>query len=164
MAVSAESTPPQTASAGSVAPGPQREAGSASPNRAVAWRLQRTRDSEERQSTRRSLRCALTLVKNATGRGHDAIAVPAECSNISQGGLYGIVPIGYGVAIGQRFTFELTIGERGPEPGPRQVVSQQGEIMRAELLLGEDGYGDRVGVGVRFFGPRSGVVPMPTRV
>lgn len=89
------------------------------------------------------------------------IGIPAECSNISQGGLYGVVPIGYGVAIGQRYKFQLTIGERGPEPGSRQVVSQQGEVVRAELLLGEDGYGDRVGIGVRLFGPRTGLVPMP---
>jgi len=120
-----------------------------------------TRDTERRQGPRRTLRCALRLTDNNLGQHSDPAVIPAECSNISNGGLYGIVPIGYGVAIGQRYTFQLTIGERGPEPGIRQIVSQQGEIVRAELLLGEDGYGDRVGIGVRLFGPRSGLVPMP---
>lgn len=134
---------------------------SESPNYWIGrWRI-RLRDEEKRQCLRRSLRCALLLNRNAAeGKGEPA-AIPAECLNISSSGLYGIVPIGYGVAIGQRYTFRLTIGERGPEPGSRQVVSQQGEIVRAELLLGEDGYGDRVGIGVRLFGPRSGLVPMP---
>ena len=119
------------------------------------------RDEEKRQWPRRSLRCALKLINLTRGQVTEPTAVPAECSNISNGGLYAVVPIGYGVAIGQRYNFQLSVGERGPEPGARQMVSQQGEIMRAELLLGEDGYGDRVGVGVRLFGPRSGLVPMP---
>jgi len=124
------------------------------------------RESEKRRLPRRSLQCELTMV-NSIGVGGDGgkpAAIPAECSNISQGGLYAVVPIGYGVAIGQRYRFELTVGERGPEPGSRQVVSQQGEIVRAELLLGEDGYGDRVGIGVRLHGPRTGLVPMPMTV
>jgi len=119
------------------------------------------RNEEKRQCPRRTLRCSLALSDNAIDGKGEPRTVPAECLNISTSGLYGIVPIGYGVAIGQRYTFRLTIGERGPEPGSRQVVSQQGEIVRAELLLGEDGYGDRVGIGVRLFGPRTGLVPMP---
>ena len=126
----------------------------------MRWQ-QATWEKERRQWPRRSLRCALTLIDNTGEPKSDPVVISAECSDVSNGGLYGIVPIGYGVAIGQRYTFQLTIGERGPEPGSRQVVSQQGEIVRAELLLGESGYGDRVGVGVRLFGPRSGLVPMP---
>ena len=147
----------------SVAPIPpplrSRKAEAAS-NSMMRWQ-RAGREKEKRQWPRRSLRCPLTLIDNAGEPKSNAVVISAECSDVGNGGLYGIVPIGYGVAIGQRYTFELTIGERGPEPGSRQVVSQQGEIVRAELLLGEDGYGDRVGVGVRLFGPRSGLVPMP---
>ena len=88
-------------------------------------------------------------------------AIEAECINIGDGGLFAILPINVPVAIGQRYTFRLNIGERGPEPGSRQRVSQQGEIIRLELLLGQTGYADRIGIGVRLFGPRCGIVPMP---
>jgi len=97
----------------------------------------------------------------SAARTDTQVAIPAECTNIGNGGLYATVPIGYGVAIGQRYTFQLTIGERGPEPGSRQLVSQQGEIVRVELMLGEDGYADRIGIGVRLTGPRAGLIPMP---
>lgn len=125
-----------------------------------AWQMP-TRESEKRQAPRRSLSCSLSLIGGPRGSRAAPVTVPADCCNISSGGLYAIVTIGYGVAIGQRYTFQLTVGERGPEPGTRQIVSQQGEVMRAELLLGEDGYGDRIGIGVRLFGPRAGMVPMP---
>ena len=160
MAILSRSTPPAAGSVASL-PAPLRLPRSEPSTRAPTRWQRATREREKRQAPRRSLRCVLTLIDNTRDRQEEPAAIPAECSNISNGGLYGIVPIGYGVAIGQRYTFQLTIGERGPEPGSRQVISQQGEIMRAELLLGEDGYGDRVGIAVRLFGPRSGLVPMP---
>lgn len=122
------------------------------------------RDVEKRGGVRRTLRCRMQLIDTGGQHHPDPKGIPAECLNVSTGGLYGIVPIGYGVAIGQRFTFRLAVGERGPEPGAGQIVSQQGEVVRAELLLGEDGYGDRVGIGVKLFGPRSGHIPMPAMV
>ena len=63
--------------------------------------------------------------------------------------------------MGQRYTFQLAIPERGPEPGSRQVVSQQGVIVRTELLINPKGEGDRVGIGVQLIGQRAGVIPMP---
>jgi hypothetical protein len=122
---------------------------------------QLARDTEKRQSERRSLSCPVVLVTEVIGESEHPRDIPGDCTNIGNGGLYATVPIGYGVAIGQRYTFELTIRERGPEPGARQTVSQQGEIVRVELLLGEDGYAERIGVGVRLTGPRSGLIPMP---
>ncbi|MGQ9649080.1 MAG: hypothetical protein ACUVXJ_03135 [Phycisphaerae bacterium] len=119
-----------------------------------------TREKEKRQGRRRSLRCSVELLNDA--EENEQRPLTAECLNIGDGGLFAILPANVGVAIGQRYTFRLIIGERGPEPGHRQCVTQKGEIIRLELLLGQEGYADRIGIGVRLFGPRSGIVPMPT--
>jgi len=116
---------------------------------------------DRRQRPRRALHCNVTLIDNVTSGGSWPASVPGECLDISDGGLYLTVPTGYGVTIGQRYTFRLTIPEHGPEPGPMQVVSQQGLILRTELLSGLSGQEDRVGLAVRLTGQRSGVVPMP---
>jgi len=119
-----------------------------------------TGEKEKRQGRRRTLRCSVQLFNDAEDNGQPPLT--AECLNIGDGGLFAVLPSNVGVAIGQRYTFRLIIGERGPEPGHRQCVTQKGEIIRLELLLGQEGYADRIGIGVRLFGPRSGIVPMPT--
>jgi hypothetical protein len=114
-----------------------------------------------RQAVRRQLRCGLVLVDDvmsAPGAG----TIPGECLNVSDGGLYAVLPLGYGVTVGQRYTCRLTIPERGPEPGPVQLVSQQGMVLRTELLAGGGEDEDRLGVAIRLIGHRSGVMPLPT--
>jgi hypothetical protein len=118
-------------------------------------------DEEKRQCNRRGLRCKISLIDHSPGDDVQAHPVPADCLNVSDSGLYGVVSLGYGVAMGQRYTFQLAIPERGPEPGSRQVVSQQGLIVRTELLINSKGEGDRVGIGVQLIGQRAGVIPMP---
>jgi len=127
------------------------------------WQIS-MREEEKRQCQRRPLRCKMVLINRAADDSEEPIQIPADCLNFSDGGLYGIVPIGYGVAMGQKFTFKLTIGERGPEPGSQQIVYQHGKIVRTELLLGENGQSDRVGIGVYLYGHRTGCVPMPIKV
>jgi hypothetical protein len=122
------------------------------------WELA-TRDREKRQGRRRSLRCQILMSEDTPGG--EGTPVAADCLNVGDGGLFAIVPEDVQVSLGQRFRFQLTIGERGPEPGSRQCVSQLGEVIRVELVLDEKGCGDRIGIGVRLFGPRSGIVPMP---
>ena len=125
----------------------------------LLW-LQPATGDERRQCTRRALRCPVLLLES----GEDDVrprGVPGECLNAGDGGLYVVVPIGHGIAAGQRYTFQLTIGERGPEPGLEQIVTQQGAILRTELLIDSAGRGDRVGIAVRLVGPRVGVIPMP---
>lgn len=120
------------------------------------WQIA-TRERDKRQGRRRSLHCHVQLIAEQEGR--PTVTLEAECINIGDNGLFAILPSNANVAIGQRYLFRLSIGERGPEPGSEQTVSQQGEIIRKELLLGQNGYA--VGIGVRLFGPRSGIVPMP---
>jgi len=130
------------------------------PNRFIAAGQQTGRAQENRQCSRRSLHCAVALVDHA-GEKDERVVISAECTNVCNGGVFAIVPMGYGVAIGQRYTFQLAVRERGPEAGSPQIVSQPGEIVRVELLLGEDGYADQLGIGVRLFGPRTGLLPTP---
>lgn len=132
--------------------------GSSSAGFLKRWELA-TRDREKRQGRRRSLYCRVLLIGD--GADEQSPGIEAQCINIGDGGLFAIVPASANVAIGQRYTFRLDIGERGPEPGCHQCVAQQGEIVRLELLLGEEGYADRIGLAVRLFGPRCGIVPMP---
>lgn len=117
---------------------------------------------DRRACSRRSLRCLMQMIDVSLDPvAQESRAIPAECLNISDWGLYGTVKIGYGAAIGQRYIFRLRFKGLGPEPGAIRLVSQEGIIMRTELLLGKDG--DRVGMSVRLCGHRSGMVPMPSR-
>lgn len=122
-------------------------------------------DDEKRQGRRRSLRCQMTLLSCPEDINDTQPArIVGEVVEFGDGGLYGVVPIGFGVANGQRYTFELSISERGPEPGCGQVITQQGVVVRTELLINANGEGDRVGIGVKLFGQRCGLVPMPDRI
>ncbi|MHC4442696.1 MAG: hypothetical protein ACYTF1_19700 [Planctomycetota bacterium] len=122
-----------------------------------------TDDSVKRVCERHSYKHEV-LMLNGTSNNDAPKPIPAECTNISDSGLYAIVPFGYGVALKQRYNFQLTINRPGPEQGPRDLISQRGEIMRVELLFGEDGYADHVGIGVRLFGPRTGTLPIPSQL
>lgn len=114
-------------------------------------------DQERRHCPRRGLRTRL-LLRDPSNSEAEA-GVHGLCLNISRDGLYATVPIGYGLGVGQLYTFEMTIAERGPEPGTLQRVAQRGRIVRTDLLLSPEG--DRLGIGVRLVGPRLGIVPMP---
>lgn len=127
--------------------------------------MQRVRfspDEEKRQCRRRGLRCKMALIDDSGGPDAQPRSISGSCFNISDVGLYGIVPLGHGVAMGQRYTFQLTVGEPGPGAGGCQIVAQQGIVVRSELLVGLDGQTDRVGVGVQLIGQRSGVISMPS--
>lgn len=143
--------------------GPAVEVDAASAwNRPDWFSPHRSAGEEQRQSYRRPLRCRMLLVEDGGDESDPAAIIPGDCLNVSSNGLYGTVPLGYGVAVGQRYTFRLSIDERGPEPGDVQVVRQQGVIARAELLADREHRDDRLGIGVRLVGHRSGVIPMPT--
>ena len=118
---------------------------------------------EARQCARRSLHCEMFLVDNVMEDSAGIVVIPGMCLNVSDGGLFGTVPLGFGVAMGQRYTVRLKIGERGPEPGSLKLVSQQGRIVRAELMFGPDGYADRAGIALRLYGHRDGMLPLPVR-
>jgi hypothetical protein len=117
-------------------------------------------DKDMRQCARRALRCHMIMIDLADEGEEGPLTISGECLDISDSGLYAIVPIGYSLEVGQQFTFQLTISERGPEPGACQVVSQRGRVVRTDLLMSAEGH--QLGIGVRLVGPRSGVVAMPS--
>jgi len=116
---------------------------------------------ERRQCPRRDLRCRILLIDDLMGLSENPASIPGQCLNVCDAGLYATVLPDCGITIGQRYTFRLMVGERGPEPGAVQIVSQQGLIIRAELLAGSRDDDHRLGIGVRLTGRRSGVIPMP---
>lgn len=118
--------------------------------------------ADYRQYRRRPLRCSMLLIESGDQESDQVAAIPGECFNVSEGGLYGTVPTSYGPRLGQRYVFRLTVHERGPEPGSTQIVSQEGVVVRTEFLLDADGTGSRTGVAVRLSGHRSGVIAMPS--
>jgi len=118
-------------------------------------------DHEKRQSRRRGLRCTMLLSENKTGSDVRPKTIPAHCCNVSDTGLYCLVPVGYGVRKGQRYTFQLNLTEPGPESANCQIVTQRGVIVRTEPLISAEGRSEQLGIGVRLVGLRCGLVPMP---
>lgn len=102
---------------------------------------------ESRRSPRQSVQCEMLMVDPTWWESENSQPIRGECLNLSDDGLYGVVPLGYGLAVGQRYVFQLRL------PEGELTVSQPGTIVRTELLLGVDG--DRIGVGVRLSGPRN---------
>ncbi len=121
----------------------------------------RSMGDEARQVNRRPLCCSMMLVEPGADPSDPSAAVPGACLNVCDGGLYGTVPLGYGVGMGQHYVFRLMIAERGPEPGNIQTVQQEGRVIRTELLVSRDGSDDRLGIAVRLFGHRTGMLPLP---
>jgi hypothetical protein len=116
---------------------------------------------EKRACGRRELHCPVQLIPLASDQNpHPADAISGECLNISEGGLYGTIPIGYGMAVGQRYICRLRTRELGPDG--QQVVLRQGVVVRTELLLSDDGH--QVGIAVRFCGRRGGFLATPAAV
>jgi hypothetical protein len=128
------------------------------------------REHEKRQSLRRCIHCRIEFIPHPENEPYPTDIAPnaqpliGRCCNISDTGMYGIVPARYGVAVGQNFLFRFHIGECGPEPGLGRPVSQHGRILRAELFSAADGAMSEVGIAVLLYGHREGVVPMPMRI
>ncbi len=115
-----------------------------------------------RQCPRRSLHCPIRLIDFSEDHPGGR-TIPATGQDVSDGGLYAIVSIGYGLAVGQRYLFEMAHEGLGPEPGTLRMVQQWGEILRTELLLNDRGQSDRVGIAVRLYGHRESVIPNSSR-
>jgi len=88
----------------------------------------------------------------ATLRALGGDEVPARTAdNVSEGGLRVTIPIGFGVAVGQRF--EVLLQQRQEPGGESRDVLGEGHyatVVRTEIMLAEEGESDRVGVGLHF--------------
>jgi hypothetical protein len=104
---------------------------------------------ERRNGLRRPLRIKANLFPLG---GADAISCTSD--NIGEGGLHAVVPVGYGLAVGQRY--ELILGEPSRTTDDSGIMLLPGEghyatVVRTELIMKE--HGDQVGVGLRFDQP-----------
>ena len=80
--------------------------------------------------------------------GREIIRCPAD--NVAEGGMHLTSPVGYGLAVGQRY--EILLG-REEEDGRQSNLLGEGHyvtVVRTRFLIGES---DRVGVGLRFDQP-----------
>ncbi|GMU23860.1 MAG: hypothetical protein AMXMBFR13_39380 [Phycisphaerae bacterium] len=104
--------------------------------------------AEGRESGRRNVHCELLMIDPVAGEVDNPLPIRGECVNASAKGIYATVPIGYGLAVGQRYLFQVQL--RGPDLEPRPI-RQYGTIVRTELLFSDAE--DRLGIGVRMAGP-----------
>jgi hypothetical protein len=105
------------------------------------------RIGERRSGSRRyqRLRACLTPLSRAD-------AIRCDTDNLGAGGIHVTVPVGYGIAVGQRF--ELQIAAPGASLGMGPLLTSPGyyaTVVRTRLQLGAEG--DHVGVGLRFDRP-----------
>lgn len=71
------------------------------------------------------------------------------CDSVGAGGLHVIVPIGYGVAVGQRC--EIIVGDEtsaSAAGAPSVLEGHYARVVHTDLRVGRDG--DFVGVGLKF--------------
>ncbi|HOB73922.1 MAG TPA: PilZ domain-containing protein [Phycisphaerae bacterium] len=96
---------------------------------------------ECRQCPRRPMRHELLITDPDWWETENPLPIRGECLNLSEEGLYAVVPDGLGMAVGQRYLFEMH-SERDEDR-----LSRLGTIVRMEMTLGH-GH-DQVGIGVR---------------
>ena len=108
-------------------------------NPAVALGERRT----SARQPRRAYACLLSLI--------GCNVVRCCTHNLSETGVYVSAPIGYGLAVGQRYEVLLSEGD-SHEPNPRLMSRGRcATVVRTRLEVGPDG--DSVGVALRFDRP-----------
>lgn len=100
---------------------------------------------ESRRAPRRTVNLEVLLTDPGWWETANPLPVRGECRNLSDNGLYMVAPIGYGLAVGQRYLFHV-----GPTHGRGPHESRHGTVVRAEVVLGDDA--DHLGLGVCFDG------------
>ena len=104
-------------------------------------------EAERRGSPRQPLKVEACLIPLG---GTDAITCVSD--DIGTGGMHVTVPVGYGLAVGQRH--ELILAMPGASPGTGRVLTGEGHyatVVRTQLRLGQGA--DQVSVGLRFDQP-----------
>jgi hypothetical protein len=116
------------------------------PSHEVAVRAQILDSIEERRTAPRERSNISATLR--TLRGAQVIDCPAD--NISEGGLRITAPIGFGLAVGQRFEVILEGGDRHSDLiGDGHYAT----VVRTEIVLDRGTRDDRVGIGLRFDQP-----------
>lgn len=98
---------------------------------------------ENRHCPRHSVRHEVLITDPDWWETENPLPLRGECLNLSDDGLYVVVPWGYGLSIGQRYLFHLRTLD-GEE------ICRFGTIVRTEVLRGHAQ--DRMGIGVKLAG------------
>ncbi|MCK4659540.1 MAG: PilZ domain-containing protein [Phycisphaerae bacterium] len=103
---------------------------------------------ERRRWPRAALPASVTL------RAPTGAEVPScPITNVSKGGLRVSVPIGFGLAVGQRYEVLLVRQGSATKPGGPFGKGHHGTVVRTEIMLGEQADSDWVGIGLEFETP-----------
>jgi hypothetical protein len=78
--------------------------------------------------------------------------VRCQTDDISQGGLHATIPIGYGLAVGQRYELRIRPNGEGRDAASPGWTACYGTVIRTRLLT--DGKKDRLGFALRFDMPQ----------
>lgn len=117
---------------------------------AIAARERALDGIEERRQSRRASPPVCAALRSLAG-----VEIPASpADNISEDGLRLTVPVGFGVAVGQRY--EVVLQREDPAGTHRDLIvdGHYATVVRTEILLRDRDHGhDRIGVGFRFDAP-----------
>lgn len=115
------------------------------------WRLDGFRDerSDKRDYTRRPMACDIWLID----LGGQSV-LRCKTDNVGDAGLHAHAPIGFGLAVGQRYELKMTQNTARAVLGPHPAKSLgYGTVIRTEMKLGS-GASDRIGFAIRFDTPQ----------
>lgn len=125
----------------------------ASPHTFETWTAtgtRRTNRLDQRDYTRRDIACDLWLIDVGTQS-----TVRCKVNNVSDAGLFASAPIGFGLAVGQRFEARLANTSAGALLSSQQISKSlgYGTVIRTEMQVhGEDD--DRINFALRFDVPQ----------
>lgn len=108
-----------------------------------------TRASDHREYARRPVHCDVWLIDAAS-----QCVLRCKTDDVSDAGLHVTAPLGYGLAVGQRFETRIA-GVPVAAPGPTHLGSSLGyaTVIRTEIKVGER-HSDRVCCALQFDAPQ----------
>ncbi len=122
------------------------------PPRFSRWGLtdSRTSQLDQRDYSRQQLRCDLWLTEMES-----QTILRCRTDNVSDAGLHATAPIGFGLAVGQRYEARMAAGEPDLAPAGKHGPKSLGyaTVIRTEMHVG-DGMPDRIGFAMRFDVPQ----------
>lgn len=105
---------------------------------------------DNRDYDRKSARCDLWLIDLSSQS-----ILRCRTNNVSDAGLHAVAPVGFGLAVGQRYEVRLAPPNTTPRPLSEQWAKSLGyaTVIRTEIHVADDN-SDHVGFAVRFDVPQ----------
>ena len=114
------------------------------------WGIQRSGQSENRDYQRRPIQCDIWLIDSK-----NQVILRCRTQDVSDAGVRGSAPIGFGLAVGQRYESRMAHGGADPRSGPPTTLRSLGfgTVTRTDILVGGE-RPDRVTFALRFDVPQ----------